>query len=142
MGEGQPTMVIVLLKLWRGHCSIVLLVLLVTGSIVLLVVYDIVYIVVSLERKDDGCTLLVIRLKLVFLRSLLNWMAATNSHSSSNLLEFFDLLNLNASFLLGYLSCIHPKNYGYVPHCTFCWMRLVTYWQNISSLPILWGLAD
>ena len=94
MGEGQPTMVIVLLKLWRGHCSIVLLVLLVTGSIVLLVVYDIVYIVVSLERKDDGCTLLVIRLKLVFLRSLLNWMAATNSHSSSNLLEFFDLLNL------------------------------------------------
>ena len=99
------------------YCSIVLLV---TGSIVLLVVYDIVYIVVSLERKDDGCTLLVIRLKLVFLRSLLNWMAATNSHSSSNLLEFFDLLNLNASFLLGYLSCIHPKNYGYVPHCTFC----------------------
>ena len=88
MGEGQPTMVIVLLKLWRGHCSIVLLVLLVTGSIVLLVVYDIVYVVVSLERKDDGCKLLVIRLKLLFLRSLLN------PHSSSNFLEFFDLLNL------------------------------------------------
>ena len=84
-----------------------------------------------------GCELLALRLKLLFLRSLYDWMADATSFSFFNLLGFLELWNLGTRLLLGVsLACIPCarivplialwKNIYYLQkrndsHLSFCW---------------------
>lgn len=96
-----------IISLIHKHCNIF------TKMEIIFLHLDISWIILFGEKgmhallSFKGCELLALRLKLLFLRSLYDWMADATSFSFFNLLEFLELWNLGTRLLLGVsLACI------------------------------------
>ena len=90
-----------IISLIHKHCNIF------TKMEIIFLHLDISWIILFGEKgmhallSFKGCELLALRLKLLFLRSLYDWMADATSFSFFNLLGFLELWNLGTRLLLG-----------------------------------------